>query len=79
MEDYANWMRDLESLDLLDVDKVMPIVKGDQLCAALGGVKRGAWLKQALEIAMGWQLRNPQETDPSGAIAEVRSIRLLIA
>ena len=69
--DYADWMNTLSSLDLLDVDKLAPLVKGDQLCKALGNVKSGPWLREALDMAMDWQLRNPEGTDPSGAIAEV--------
>ena len=76
--DYADWMNTLHSLDLLDVDKLAPLVKGDQLCEALGGIKSGPWLKEALEMAMDWQLRNPEETDPSGAIAEVVARRRML-
>lgn len=68
---YALWMSELRSLDLLNVDKLVPIVKGDQICEALGNIKKGSWLKEALDIAMEWQLRNPHETDPSGGITEV--------
>ena len=75
LQKYADWLFALESLDLLDVDKLAPLVKGDQLCRALGGIKSGPWLKKALDIAMDWQLRNPDETDPSGAIAEVMEKR----
>ena len=69
-------MSALESLDLLDIDKLVPLVRGDRLCQALGGIKSGAWLKPALEIAIQWQLRNPKETDPSGGVAEVSSFGL---
>ena len=67
----------LESLDLLDVDKLVPLVRGDQLCQAFGGIKSGAWLKPALTIAMQWQLRNPKVTDPSDGVAEVSDSGLL--
>ena len=58
-------------MDLLDADKIIPIVKGDQLSTALGGIKTGPWLKKALEIAMEWQLLHPEEKDAAGGIAEV--------
>ena len=61
----------LRSLNLLDVDKLTPLVKGDQLCQALGGIKSGPWLKRALDMTMEWQLRNPDQTDPAGGISEV--------
>ena len=76
-KEYADWMCALKSLDLLDIDKLVPLVRGDQLCQALGGIKSGAWLKPALDIAMEWQLRNPKETDPSGGVAEVSRFGLL--
>lgn len=68
---YVNWLFALEANDLLDVDQLVPLVKGDQLCKALGGVKAGPWTKKALDIVVNWQLRNPDDTDPSHAIAEV--------
>lgn len=71
LEEYAEWMFALQTLDLLNIDQLAPLVKGDQLCQALGGVKSGPWVKKALDMVVNWQLRNPGETDPSGAIAEV--------
>lgn len=69
-------MRYLETLNLLDVDKLVPLVKGDQICKALGDIKKGSWLKQALDIAMEWQLRHPLESNPSGGVEEVSSFIL---
>ena len=43
---------------------------GNQLSKALG-VKSGPWMKKALDITMEWQLRNADQTDTAGAIAEV--------
>ena len=49
-------------------------MKGDQLLEALGqNIKKGPWMAKAMEIAMEWQLRNPDRTDPTGAIAEVKA------
>ena len=70
LDDYACWLSRLQALDLLDVDRLKPIVSGNQLSKALG-TKSGPWMKKALDIAMEWQLRNPEETDPVGGIAEV--------
>ena len=67
---YATWLSDLKSLNLLDVDQLKPIVNGNDLAEALG-TKNGPWMKKALDIAMEWQLRNPEETDAAGGIAEV--------
>ena len=70
LADYACWLSNLQALDLLHVDRLKPIVNGNQLSEALG-TKSGPWMKKALDIAMEWQLRNPEETDPAGGIAEV--------
>lgn len=70
LDDYARWLSNLQVLDLLDVNRLKPIVNGNQLSKALG-MKDGPWMKKALDIAMEWQLRNPEETDPAGGIAEV--------
>ena len=67
---YAVWLLRLRALDLLDVSSLKPIVNGTHLSKALG-IKSGPWMREALEIAMAWQLRYPKETDPAGAIAEV--------
>ena len=67
---YARWLSNLQALELLDVNRLKPIVNGNQLSEALG-IKNGKWTSKALEIAMEWQLRNPEETDPAGGIAEV--------
>ena len=52
------------------MNRLKPIVNGNQLSKALC-TKSGPWMKKALDIAMEWQLRNPEETDPAGGIAEV--------
>ncbi|KAL9104138.1 MAG: hypothetical protein Q9163_000885 [Psora crenata] len=73
LDRYAAWLTELQSLDLLDVDRLKPIVNGNLISKALGGGKGGPWMKKAMDIAMEWQLRNPDETDPAGGIEEVVS------
>ena len=68
---YATWVEHLQSLSLLDVDKLKPLVDGNQISQAFGGVKKGPWMKKAMEIAMEWQLRNPEATDPKMGLQEV--------
>lgn len=70
LDEYAAWLSGLQSLDLLDVDQLKPLVNGNQISKALDS-KEGPWLKKALDMAMEWQLRNPGETDGAGAVAEV--------
>ena len=69
-DSYAAWLQKVESLDLLEVFDLKPIVNGTKLCEALGQ-KGGVWTKDALNMVIDWQLRNPSEVAPSGAIAEV--------
>lgn len=38
-------------------------------------VKTGVWMSKALDMTMAWQLRNPDQSDPTEAIAEVRERR----
>lgn len=70
LHQYAAWMRILQSLDLLEVDKLAPLIKGDQLCKALD-LKPGPWMQKALTLALEWQLRNPAATDTTVGIVEV--------
>lgn len=67
---YTNWLSCLEKLDLMDVHKLKPIVDGNRLKKELGKPP-GNWLKDALDIVVRWQLRNPDQNDPEGAIREV--------
>lgn len=39
------------------------------------GIKPGPWMKDALDVVMAWQLRNPDAVDPSQAIEEVKKSR----
>ena len=68
---YATWVEHLQALDLLDVDKLKPLVDGNQISQAFGGVKKGPWMKKAMDIAMEWQLRNPEATDSKLGLQEV--------
>ena len=70
-DSYAQWLSYLDEQGLLDADQIKPLVDGKQVTKALG-VKPGPWMQKALGIAMEWQLRNPDQTDPAGAIAEIK-------
>lgn len=49
-----------------------PLIDGKQLAKALS-TPPGPWMKDALDVVMAWQLRNPGITDPSVAVEEVRA------
>ncbi|KAI1848189.1 hypothetical protein JX266_005902 [Neoarthrinium moseri] len=62
----------LQELDVMEAPTLKRIIDGTQLAKALG-VKPGRWMAQALDVCVAWQLRNPDATDPAGAVEEVRS------
>ena len=73
-DDFAVFLSHLKDLDILDAYAVRPVVNGSRLSRALA-TRTGPWLKLALDIAMGWQLRHPDNTDRQGAIDEFLSRR----
>lgn len=73
----SNWQTFLDhlvELDVLDAPSMKRLLDGRCLAQALG-IKPGKWTGKALEVCMAWQLRHPGETDPAGAIEEVRQRR----
>ena len=70
-DSYSKWISYLDEQDLLDADQLKPVVDGKQVTKALE-TKPGPWMQKALAIAMEWQLRNPDQSDPAGAIAEIK-------
>ena len=70
LDGYSSWLSHLESLDLLGVDRLDPIVKGDELMKTFK-IEGGKWVSAALDCVIRWQLRNPDRRDKAGAIAEI--------
>lgn len=70
--DWKVFLARLQALDLMDAPSMKPLVDGRTLMQTLDIKKPGRWMSSALDICMAWQLRNPEETDPAGAIEEVR-------
>ncbi|KAH8879445.1 poly A polymerase C-terminal region-like protein [Thozetella sp. PMI_491] len=70
----AEWQRFLDHLVALDVTEapsIKRLVDGTFLAKELG-VRPGKWMSAALDVVMVWQLRNPESTDTTGAVDEVR-------
>ncbi|KAJ4419009.1 CCA tRNA nucleotidyltransferase, mitochondrial [Gnomoniopsis sp. IMI 355080] len=65
------FMDQIQKLDLMSAPSIQPLVDGRMLSKAFD-IKPGKWLSPALDVCMAWQLRNPQESDPAGAVEEVR-------
>ncbi|KEQ65792.1 poly A polymerase C-terminal region-like protein [Aureobasidium melanogenum CBS 110374] len=68
---FTNFLEYVQELDLLDAYALKPILDGKALTKALG-VPTGPWMKDALDVVMRWQLRNPGKKDTAEAIEEVR-------
>lgn len=67
---YESWLSNLDSLSLLEVHRMTPLVDGGRISNELK-IRPGPWMKKAVDIALGWQLRNPDETSPKGCIEEI--------
>ena len=73
----AEWKKLLDhiaELNLMDVPQLKRLVDGRLLGNELG-LKPGRWVAPALDIALAWQLRNPEAADPAGALEEVKKRR----
>ncbi|KAG9193111.1 hypothetical protein G6011_03146 [Alternaria panax] len=74
LRSYGSFLERIIELKILDVDTFRPLLKGTDLAKALG-TKPGPWMKEALDVVMAWQLRNPNVTDPTAAIEAVKASR----
>ncbi|EHK46231.1 hypothetical protein TRIATDRAFT_291450 [Trichoderma atroviride IMI 206040] len=71
LQGWEKFLQHLAKLDIFDAPNLKRIIDGRALAKALG-VPPGVWMGKALDICMAWQLRNPTEESPDGAIQEVR-------
>ncbi|KAI0012201.1 hypothetical protein F4779DRAFT_626121 [Xylariaceae sp. FL0662B] len=69
---WQRFLDHLQELDVTEAPSLKRLIDGTQLAKALG-VRPGKWMSQALDVCVAWQLRHPEETDPAGAVEEVRS------
>ncbi|KAH8728667.1 hypothetical protein GQ44DRAFT_724120 [Phaeosphaeriaceae sp. PMI808] len=74
LRSYAAFVTHLDKLNILDVDTLKSLLKGTDLAKALG-TKPGPWMKDALDVVMAWQLRNPDSKDANAAIEAVKAPR----
>ncbi|KAK0374157.1 poly A polymerase head domain-containing protein [Colletotrichum melonis] len=68
---WQKFLDHLTDLDVMDAPSLTRLVDGRLLGKELG-VRPGKWMGQALDVCVAWQLRHPDETEPAGAIEEVR-------
>jgi len=71
---YAAFIDRILELNLQDAATFRPLLKGTDLAKALN-TKPGPWMKDALDVVMAWQLRNPDATDQAEAIEAVKVSR----
>ncbi|KAF1955888.1 tRNA nucleotidyltransferase [Byssothecium circinans] len=74
LNNYTAFLNLLVKEDLLAADTFKPLVNGKELAKAMS-IKPGPWMRDALDVVMAWQLRNPDITDPAQAIEEVKKSR----
>lgn len=69
--DWQKFIDHLESMDLMDAASIKPILDGKRLQKDLDAGP-GPWMKEALDVCMAWQMRNPElsESDPENARCE---------
>lgn len=71
ISDYEKFLQHIKADNLLDATDLKPIIDGTALAKALD-VRPGPWMRDALEVVMAWQLRNPNEFSVEGAIEAVK-------
>lgn len=76
VEACQTFLQHIQALNLLEAHTFTPIIDGRALSAALS-TPPGKWMKDALDVIMAWQLRNPDFTDTAAAIEAVRSSGVL--
>jgi len=59
----------------MDAYNLKPFLDGKALTKALN-TPPGPWMKEALDVVMAWQLRNPDVKDPEQAIAAVENSKV---
>ncbi|ORY09639.1 hypothetical protein BCR34DRAFT_625601 [Clohesyomyces aquaticus] len=74
LNSYSTFLSHLSQEFLLEAYTFKPLITGTELAKALN-TKPGPWMKDALDVVMAWQLRNPDITDPTEAIEAVKVVR----
>jgi tRNA nucleotidyltransferase (CCA-adding enzyme) len=67
---YAAFLTTCKNLDILEVYNLKPLIDGKALAKAMN-IAPGPWMKDALNVVVAWQLRNPNANDVDEVIKEV--------
>lgn len=76
LDGWQKFIDHVEKMNLMKVATEPNPVNGKQLLKALGNIKTGKWIADALNVCMEWKLRNPNATSSEGAIEEVKKKRM---
>lgn len=68
---YATFVNHVAVAGLLNAQEIKPLIDGNALRKALN-LSPGPWMKDALDIVVAWQMRNPGVEDPQEAINAVK-------
>ncbi|KAF2482960.1 hypothetical protein BDY17DRAFT_138728 [Neohortaea acidophila] len=68
---YTLFVEHLKTLNILDAYTFKPLLDGKTLAKAIN-TPPGPWMKDALDVVMTYQLRNPDTANTDDAIAEVQ-------
>ncbi|KAI4289693.1 MAG: hypothetical protein L6R35_001043 [Caloplaca aegaea] len=72
LEGYAQWLKQLRHLDLLEVYRIEPMVTSQHLLENIHP-NPGAWMSKALDMGIAWQLAHPGSMDIEAALLEIKS------
>ncbi|KAF2723907.1 poly A polymerase C-terminal region-like protein [Polychaeton citri CBS 116435] len=71
LDKYRTFMTHLQSLGISDAYNFKPLIDGKSLAKAMS-IPPGPWMKDALDVVMAYQLRNPDKANIEDAVAEVQ-------
>ncbi len=71
LNEWQQFLDHLVELDVTEAASLQPLVNGTVIAKELG-VKPGRWLTGAIDAAMTWQLRHPENVDASAVLEELR-------
>lgn len=72
---YKQFLRQVVELGLEEAYSFRPILDGKQLAKGIG-IGPGPWMKEALDVVMAWQLRDPNHTSTEEAIEQVKNSKV---
>ncbi|KAG8627867.1 hypothetical protein KVT40_003740 [Elsinoe batatas] len=72
---YQRFLQQIVDFAIEDAYAFRPIMDGKQLAKAIG-INPGPWMKDALDVIMAWQLRNPDNKSIDEAVEQVKNSKI---